>query len=188
MGLDMYAVRRTFIRQWEGQPSEEQYEISIKRGGQTVATIDPTRITAVDEEVMYWRKANHIHGFFDYEAFPQLENCTRYRIPTDVLKSLLETCHKVIEASELVDGDVGAGTLYSKDHPEGLPLTQPGKVIKDPTVAKHLLPTRTGPFFGSQDYDEHYLEDVVATRDWLERHFKEVAQGASPEVYYYASW
>jgi hypothetical protein len=35
-----------------------------------------------------------------------------------------------------------------------------GRTIDNPKVAKALLPTQEGFFFGSQDYDQWYLEDL----------------------------
>lgn len=35
-----------------------------------------------------------------------------------------------------------------------------GEVIKDHSKAKELLPTTTGFFFGSDEYNEYYFEDI----------------------------
>jgi hypothetical protein len=40
---------------------------------------------------------------------------------------------------------------------------------RTPGVAKELLPTQAGFFFGSTDYDEYYYEDLVYTRDLLDK-------------------
>jgi hypothetical protein len=45
----------------------------------------------------------------------------------------------------------------------------PGRVTEDPTVAKQILPTRAGFFFGNTEYDERYLNDVRMTHAWAIR-------------------
>ena len=41
------------------------------------------------------------------------------------------------------------------------------QVVNDPDRAAELLPTGSGFFFGSTDYDEWYHRDVKETLDWL---------------------
>jgi len=59
------------------------------------------------------------------------------------------------------------------------------KYIKDnPDEAPTLLPTSTGFFFGSQEYDEYYYEMVDYTMDVIEN-----ALDNPDETYYYlSSW
>jgi len=64
-----------------------------------------------------------------------------------------------------------------------------GKVIENPSVAQKLLPTRSGIFFGSTEYDEYYLEEVMRTRDMLKEELEApAADGAWPDYYYITSW
>lgn len=46
------------------------------------------------------------------------------------------------------------------------------KVIADHEEAKEILPTQGGFFFGSTDYDEYYFEDMLLTKEILERAMK----------------
>jgi hypothetical protein len=94
----------------------------------------------------------------------------------------------VIEASELVDGMIYAGTVYDQGHPHGLVKREPGKVIKDATVARELLPTRDGFFFGHDEYDEGYLNDVVETRDWIVSILADHEAGVPGDICYQSSW
>lgn len=150
--------------------------------------IRPEIISVVEEEVMYWRKANHIHNWFVENVQDGIDDCATHYVSPDDLKALLDACERVIEASELVEGVVVTGTVYDQENPNGKVLTETGKVIKDPTVAKALLPTRSGFFFGSEEYDQDYLESVVETRDWLVRMLAELGEGASDNIVYRASW
>jgi hypothetical protein len=43
------------------------------------------------------------------------------------------------------------------------------KVIEDISLAGDLLPTQSGFFFGSTDYDEYYLEELQSTVDIINR-------------------
>ncbi|HTU12430.1 MAG TPA: hypothetical protein VMG08_16180 [Allosphingosinicella sp.] len=184
----MYAARRTYVKQWDHQQPEERCSVLVTRGGEPATDIRPERIGYVEEEVMYWRKANHIHNWFVENVQDGVDNCATYYVSSDHLSELLDACERVIEASELVDGEVYMGTVYDQAHPKGKVLTQPGRVIKDPNVAKALLPTQSGFFFGSEEYDEDYLGNVVATRDWIVRTLEELGDGARADIVYHSSW
>ena len=49
---------------------------------------------------------------------------------------------------------------------------QDGKTIKDSSLAKELLPTAEGFFFGSTDYNEYYYQDLVNTKKIIEQEFQ----------------
>ena len=60
-----------------------------------------------------------------------------------------------------------------------------------PTLASHVLPTQSGFFFGSYDYDEWYMEDMKNTVEQLDAILAEIPADASPWDYsftYQASW
>ena len=42
-------------------------------------------------------------------------------------------------------------------------------VIADPSKADDILPTQSGFFFGSTEYDEYYFQDLKDTKEILER-------------------
>lgn len=60
------------------------------------------------------------------------------------------------------------------------------KIIKDHTMAKELLPTNEGFFFGNQEYDEQYLNNIKDTKKIIKEALKSARGGA--EIYYQASW
>jgi hypothetical protein len=33
MGLDMYLSKKTYVKQWEHNPPEETYEVTVTKGG-----------------------------------------------------------------------------------------------------------------------------------------------------------
>ena len=188
MGLDMYAARRLYVKQWEHASQDERYTVQIAFGGKPVVGIQPDRISAVEEDVMYWRKANYIHGWFVDHVQNGNDDCGTHYVDWDKLRELLLRCKKVIKASKLVDGTVFMGTVYNKERPNGVVQRAPGTVIEDVAVAKKLLPTRAGFFFGNNEYDEDYLDEVVRTRDWAERMLADHRAGVPGEVHYSSSW
>lgn len=58
---------------------------------------------------------------------------------------------------------------------------------KDQSVARKLLPTTSGFFFGSTEYDQWYYENVKETVEQLEKCLKEI-DFENEIVYYTSSW
>lgn len=178
------------MKNWEHLKPEDRHTVQIARGGKPVSGIDPERISVVEEEVMYWRKANHIHGWFvDNVMDDGDQNDGRsYLVEEAHLRALAVVCDHVVKDSKLVKGTVYAGTVYDKEHPGGLALREAGRVIEDAAVAKNLLPRREGPFFGYYEYDEEYLNDVIDTQGWAVRMLADRKAGVPGEIYYSSSW
>ncbi len=61
------------------------------------------------------------------------------------------------------------------------------KVIDDISLAPTLLPTASGFFFGSTDYDEYYLMDLQRTVDIINRCLND-AKLSDAYIYYSSSW
>ena len=117
-------------------------------------------------EVGYWRKANQIHNWF-------MQNCARrdeYDNPIDDCRPIEITVDKL---EKLLDDCK--------------------KVLADHSLAKELLPTVDGFFFGSTAYDDYYLGQIEQTIEIIEpvlkfaKHKLEIKDYAW-EVYYQASW
>ena len=61
------------------------------------------------------------------------------------------------------------------------------KVLADNELAESLLPTTSGFFFGSTDYDEYYFEDLQLTVDQIEEALaKHTEEGTN--FFYQSSW
>ena len=87
MGLDMYLNKKTYVQNWEHTPREKEYDITIKRKvGHHIKT---ERITEISEEIMYWRKANHIHKFFVDNCAAGYDNCQEVYVSRDTLVDLV---------------------------------------------------------------------------------------------------
>lgn len=180
MGLDMYLTRKRYVKGWDSLPEDQKYQVIIRRGNKD---IDSSKVSRIEEEVGYWRKANAIHGWFVTNVQEGEDDCKEYYVDEDQLQELLDTVNKVLENSELVDGKVHTGTSYQNG--EKIEQFEDGKVIKDPTTAKELLPTTEGFFFGGTEYDEYYYQGLVDTKKIIEDALKNESGG---EYYYQANW
>lgn len=119
-------------------------------------------------EVAYWRKANQIHNWFVNNIQDGTDDCGSYEVTKADIIILLALCKTVKNNSELVLGNIVNGYTYDNNG-NRIPIIQEGKTIKDPSIAKKLLPTTTGFFFGSDEYNEYYIEDINYTIEILEK-------------------
>jgi len=60
-------------------------------------------------------------------------------------------------------------------------------VKKEPKMAKTLLPTRSGFFFGDTEYDDWYMEDIDNTIEQIEKILEET-DFSTEALYYVSSW
>lgn len=173
MGLDMYLAKKTYVGNFAHTPPSERYQVTATRGGKVVpeVRINPAKVTYITEEVAYWRKANAIHRWFVEHVQGEVDNCGTYYVPRETLAELLHTVERVLEASTLQPGQVTVGYQFEEGQKKA--VTKQGQVIQDDTVARELLPTQEGFFFGSTEYDESYLEDLRYTRDVLRQALKD---------------
>ena len=101
MGLDMYLNKRTYVKNWDFQKPEEKHEVIVKKGGEVLDTIKPERITYIEEEIGYWRKANAIHNWFVKNVQGGVDECQRSYVSLEKLKELLEVVEKVLADNSL---------------------------------------------------------------------------------------
>lgn len=135
--------------------------------------------------VAYWRKANAIHDWFVQNVQNGEDDCGTYEVTRENLEELLYVCEVVRDNSKLVEGKIKNGRTF-KDG-KWSDIIVDGKYIEDPSVATELLPTTSGFFFGSTDYNEWYLDDVIYTIDALTRVLRETDFNHEI-VAYRASW
>ena len=111
MGLDMYLTRKTYVKQWSHQKPEEQFEITITKGGKPYDGIDVSNVTNIEEEVGYWRKANQIHRWFVENVQNGVDNCGEYSVSKSELETLRNICTEVLndhsKAEELLPSTSG---------------------------------------------------------------------------------
>ena len=91
----MYLTKKSYVKNWEFMSDEQKHSVTVTKNGEPT-NIKPERVSYVEEEIMYWRKANQIHGWFT-ENTTEITPDVRYRVSKTDLEVLLETCKKVIE-------------------------------------------------------------------------------------------
>jgi hypothetical protein len=113
MGLDMYLTKKTYVKNWD---------ITVTKGGAPTA-IEASRITYIEEEYGYWRKANHIHNWFVANVQEGEDDCGTHYVSSEQLADLLATCEQVEADHEQAPkklptraGFFFGGTEYDEDY------------------------------------------------------------------------
>ena len=139
------------------------------------------------EEICYWRKANAIHKWFVDNVQGGIDDCNYHdEVTEDKLKELLHICDEIVCKVRLVPGKMCVG-YSSTNGGELTPTIIDGRVVDKPEICEGLLPAQSGFFFGSTDYDESYMADVLQTI----KHIAEILVETDFEtdaVYYLSSW
>ena len=94
-------------------------------------------------EVGYWRKANMIHHWFE-KNIEGVENCSEAKVTREDLHKLKNIITTIFENLHTMNEQVVFDDKSEK-------------------LAKELLPTQGGFFFGSTDYDSMYIDDLTDT-------------------------
>ena len=181
MGLDMYLSRKTYVKNWSFYKPEEMYDITITKNGKPVDSINVAKISYIEEEIAYWRKANAIHNWFVENVQEGADDCDTYYVDESKLKELVDICKKIISTTVLIDGKVKNGQRLEDG--EWIDILEDGKLVEDVSIAEELLPTTSGFFFGSTEYDEYYIQDLKETVEMLEPYLEK-----GGDFYYHASW
>lgn len=179
LGLDQWLYKETYVKNWGHTEEDKRHTVTVT--GPAAEQINFAKVSTIKEEVQYWRKANMIHQFFMGDE----ENGSSVYVSSDQLIDLHERCAKIIANCPLEDGVINNG--QSLKDGEWVKNTELGKVLTNVALAQELLPTTSGFFFGSTDYDEYYLADIQETHDMLEELFKQPKWEHS-DYSYEASW
>lgn len=163
MGLDMYLTRRTYVGANFKHNQKESDKVIING-----ITYPADQITELCFAAAYWRKANHIHNWFVQNVQDGVDDCKEYYVAIEDLENLLQDCKDSLTY------------LTALEHEgEGF-----NKVYKNIDEAK-LIPTTSGFFFGSTEYDEYYEDQLEYTIEVLE---KELKREGNDDYYYSSSW
>ena len=171
----MYLYKKIYIGNDYKKPQEQT---TIEIDG-----VKQERVSEIVERIAYWRKANAIHNWFINNCSENGEdNCQEIYVNREKLEELLKTVNLVLKSSKLVKGRVYNGTRH--ENGKTIKIYEDGLVMDKTEIAKELLPTQEGFFFGDTDYDEYYYRDLLDTKEMLEKILKEV----DGDFYYQASW
>lgn len=141
--------------------SKSRYNTTVKLNGKVREDIKPERVSYVIEEVGYWRKFNALHAYIVNRHADGIDECQEIELDTSDLEVIIEMM-EIIKSSG-----------YDKE------------------TAKRLLPPQSGFFFGSQEIDEWYQQDVDNTIEIIGQLLQEdstLKDVWPPHYYYQASW
>ena len=125
----------------------------------------------VKTEAGYWRKANQIHSWFVEHTQGGVDDCQYTTVDIEQLKQLKLTVNQCI------------GGIKEPEFNQH--IWKPS--LKTLKRFNKLMPTQSGFFFGSTEYDEYYLHDLFQTKKIL----KTVLRKASRDNWnfiYHSSW
>lgn len=117
--------------------------------------MDLKEVATITKQVGYWRKANAIHAWFVRNVQAGVDDCRRYYVPIEKLIELRDICNNCIEAVKLGDYE----------------------------WVEENLPTQSGFFFGSTEYDEYYIEGLEYTVEVIDK-----LVDSKNDIYYESSW
>ena len=120
---------------------------------------------SIFEEVGYWRKANAIHKWFVENVQNDVDDCGYYEVSKENLEELLDICKTIQSKCKMEKGYIKNGETLNGG--VWCPIMEEGEYIANPEIAEELLPTTSGFFFGSTNYDQWYMEDIIKTIDIL---------------------
>jgi hypothetical protein len=186
MGLDQYLEKRTFIgAEYEYRNATGTIDITVE--GKHLP-IDFKRVSSINERVAYWRKANAIHQWFVDNVQDGEDDCKQYYVDQDQLKELLDLVNDVIKSlKDTPKKTIQIETGWKSEEGVAATTYADEEVFTNTAIAEDLLPTSTGFFFGSYEYDGYYLEDLEYTKKVLEETLSE-PESWEVSYYYESSW
>lgn len=121
MGLDMYLTRKLYVKNWEHMKPSERHTITIQHEDGSPVLVNPAKISYIEEQVGYWRKANQIHKWFVDNVQDGEDNCEPHHVNREQLQALYDLCLQVkerkVQASEALPTASGfffGGTDYDE--------------------------------------------------------------------------
>lgn len=175
MGLDMFLWK---MKKQKGKTFNEVMEIKRKLDNEEIKGVEKenlkmymfhTKLENINyeydslfKEIYYWRKANAIHQWFVDNIQNGNDDCEDYRVTQKDLQILIDTlkevynslCNKEMITKKVQDGLIEYETKVFKE--------------EDLEIAKQLLPTQEGFFFGGTEYDGYYFEQIKDTLNDLQ--------------------
>lgn len=190
MGLDMY-LEKCDRKAWGYKDfdfekvKEEQPELYEEIKPFLTVRGKYCRWESIFTEVGYWRKANAIHKWFVDNIQNGIDDCGYYEVTKEQLEELLDICSTIKAETRVEKGYVKNGETFANGM--WCPIVQEGETIVNPDVAENLLPTQSGCFFGSTDYDQWYMQDIENTIEILTKTLRETDFNKCMVVYS-SSW
>lgn len=182
MGLDMnLTAKKFFWTDWKkGKTAQNEEAETIKK---MFPEMKGNKLSYVTFDVGYWRKANAIHKWFVDNVQDGEDDCRTYYVSREKLKELKRVCEEVIKIAIVKKGKINNG--WSMENGKKIYHEEDGEYIANAEDVADILPTTSGFFFGTTEYDQYYLNDV---KDTIQIINKCLALSSEWDFDYYASW
>jgi hypothetical protein len=217
MGLDMFLQKKySKYRKDDGTFSANWDDLKMDDFGRS------NRVE-FSEMVGYWRKDNHIHRWFLENVQGGEDDCREYYVSIEQLHELRDICFNILKKLDGVEIGVPENLLedFNKEN-DKYPDHKMEQIVKidinnfdsfkklngyhiltDSQIelcdCESELPTQSGFFFGSCDYDGWYIRSLVKTIQMFDEIFKEYEENQKLremkdnnclffDYYYQASW
>ena len=119
---------------------EETHKITITKGSQKTS-INTEKITSIEEDTAYWRKANQIHQWFVKNVQNGEDDCKEYNVCREKLEELQKLVTLVLFKRKLApkllpvqEGFFFGDTEYNSEYFEDLQYTKTvlEEILKEP--------------------------------------------------------
>jgi len=172
MGLDMYLEREVYVGgNYEHRKVTGNIDIKIK---EVPLRINLEEVSSIIIQTAYWRKVNAVHSWFVENVQEGIDECQRSYVSVEQLRELRELC---VQTIELVKGCSKIVSLEKDWNDEEYTY-----VKYDVDDLDLELTPQAGFFFGSQEIDIYFIQD-------LEETVKMLSNLSDRDSYYYqASW
>ena len=134
MGLDMYLNKEIYVGA-NFEHRKVKVSIDLEIGGEKI-DVNASQLSAIDLQVGYWRKANHIHKWFVDNVQDGEDECDKSSVSIEALKKLKAVCEQVLADNSLAEkllptkegfffGQTGYNEYYFKDIKDTLDIINP---------------------------------------------------------------
>ena len=157
MGLDIY-FHKTTRQEWREYQNEcdKFANLSDEEKEKGFHGTEAPGNKFEPEEIGYFRKVNFLMQFFAYYG-----NCEYKEISRDELEELQDKCLIISEMKPCRTEFHKSEGVWEMDRVSNIYSEA------DKKRCAEILPTTSGFFFGSTDYDEWYFEDVKEVLNWV---------------------
>lgn len=139
----------------------------------------------------YWRKANAIHAYLVDKAQKGRDDCKLHPVRRRTLEILRDICKNIVDMAEKegfvfeTDGERRKEDIMHEHFHTMWEKNQDFKPSEDlKWYCGNVLPTRSGFFFGSLEYDVNYFVDIFSTMEAMD----DALQLEHARFYYQSSW
>jgi hypothetical protein len=145
MGLDMYLTGKRYMASWIDEADAERQsaiQILFPELADMQTQFKGSVVKEIRIEAGYWRKANAIHDWFVKNVQDGEDQCRPHPVSREQLAKLKSLCEKAIAAR--------------------------GRDFEEET-SEDILPTASGFFFGTTEYDDWYYDYLAHTIEIVDR-------------------